>query len=370
MPVDIYIGGVEHATLHLLYARFMAKFLSRHKLWPSGKLHHGEPFKKLITQGMVHGKTYSDPHTSRFLKPSEVDASDAAQPRILATGEPATVSYEKMSKSKHNGVDPGDCITKYGADATRAHILFQAPITEVLDWDEDRIVGIHRWMNRVWRVVIQAKDIDIGFTPPTDMNSFSPEQRELWTLLQDTIQDITTSFDKTYSLNTVVSSLIKLTNALAGTSPSTVAPELYRAATCGLIKLMAPITPALAEECWATLHPKTQTEADSVFHETWPTPLILASSAETKVPCAVQIDGKVRFSMTIPQPPEDLVSSSSINEDGEKQTFQRNWVISNILHTEEGREWAAKVGKKLDLRNAARIIVANGGRIINFVFKQ
>ena len=147
LPVDIYIGGIEHAILHLLYARFVSKFLATTSLWPGGLSPHirGEPFKKLISQGMVHGKTFSDPHSGRFLRAHELDLNDLATPKILGTGETPKVSFEKMSKSKHNGVDPTTCIQTYGADVVRAHMLFQAPVTEILEWDELRIIGIQRW---------------------------------------------------------------------------------------------------------------------------------------------------------------------------------------------------------------------------------
>jgi leucyl-tRNA synthetase len=151
LPVDIYIGGIEHAILHLLYARFMSKFLASIALWPSGggAANHAEPFHRLITQGMVHGKTYSDPRTGRFLHPDEVDLRDPKAPTVTATGARPTISWEKMSKSKHNGVDPSTCIATYGADVTRAHMLFQAPVGQVLEWDDARIVGIQRWFGKL-----------------------------------------------------------------------------------------------------------------------------------------------------------------------------------------------------------------------------
>ncbi|CBX96909.1 hypothetical protein LEMA_P100400.1 [Plenodomus lingam JN3] len=118
MPVDLYVGGVEHAILHLLYARFISKFLATTSTWPQGKMVNGEPFLRLITQGMVHGETYTDPATGRFLRPDEVDLTNRSKPVIRATGLTPNKSYEKMSKSKYNGVDPGVTIAKYGADAT------------------------------------------------------------------------------------------------------------------------------------------------------------------------------------------------------------------------------------------------------------
>jgi len=165
LPVDIYIGGVEHAILHLLYARFISKFIARTGLWNSKNF--GEPFKKVLTQGMVHGKTYSDPSNGRFLKPEEVDLSVSSKPIVVATGEQANVSFEKMSKSKYNGVDPSECMSKYGADVTRAHILFQAPVNEVLEWHEEKISGITRWLRRVHEHIASLQDVWIGLNEIT-----------------------------------------------------------------------------------------------------------------------------------------------------------------------------------------------------------
>src|SRR5436305_883343 len=156
LPVDTYLGGVEHAILHLLYARFIYKFLTSEGIVPQEGDRHAvpaEPFRQLISQGMVRGKTFSDPSTGRFLRPDEVEGHDTAEPRIKSTGGTPAITWEKMSKSKYNGVDPLACMNKYGTDAVRAHILFAAPVTEVLDWDEEKIVGIQRWFHRIRRLV-------------------------------------------------------------------------------------------------------------------------------------------------------------------------------------------------------------------------
>ncbi|KAJ2790642.1 Leucyl-tRNA synthetase, mitochondrial, partial [Coemansia guatemalensis] len=176
MPVDIYIGGVEHAILHLLYARFICKFLWRTRAFglpdaqqvPAsdgagrkklaskglGRSYNGEPFKRLLTQGMVHGLTYRDPATGRFLRPNELEIdSSSSQLRITGTGQLPETSYEKMSKSKYNGVDPSETVRKYGADATRLHMLYLAPPQDVLEWDTQSIIGMQRWINRVGRLV-------------------------------------------------------------------------------------------------------------------------------------------------------------------------------------------------------------------------
>ncbi|CZT10191.1 related to leucine--tRNA ligase precursor, mitochondrial [Rhynchosporium agropyri] len=196
LPVDLYIGGVEHAILHLLYSRFIYKFFTTTRLWHKDSPQLGEPFKKFLAQGMVHGKTYSDPSTGRFLKPEEVDLTNPSKPIVVASNEVANVSFEKMSKSKYNGVDPGVCMAKYGADATRAHILFQAPVSEILEWDEEKISGVTRWLRRLHEMIVKSSwdeqcivfdpnnPIDEEFSPKlyflmTDKNSIGPES-EFW----------------------------------------------------------------------------------------------------------------------------------------------------------------------------------------------
>ncbi|KKY15955.1 putative leucyl-trna synthetase [Diplodia seriata] len=354
LPVDIYVGGVEHAILHLLYARFISKFLSTTKLWRSGggPDNKGEPFRNLITQGMVHGKTYTDPKTGRFLKPEEVDQSDPSKPIIKETGKPAGVSYEKMSKSKYNGVDPGECIAKYGADTTRAHMLFQAPVSEVLEWDESKITGIQRWLQRVWRVTNWAA------------NSKMPEHYynqklkdvviadDITLALHQTIKSVTTSLSSTYSLNTVVSDLTKLTNTLddlhaKGLMDDTLAVpgariyfnQAYHRGVKGLLTMLAPICPAFAEECWETLHRSTAAEqaawsSSLTSHDGTPAPAIptppptsipsifdapfpsysddlIAALSNRTLTTTVQINGKHAFTLTLPAPPDHLLAADA-----------------------------------------------------------
>ncbi|SLM36866.1 leucyl-trna synthetase [Lasallia pustulata] len=300
LPVDIYVGGVEHAILHLLYARFLSKFIATTTLWPSGggPRNNGEPFQKLISQGMVHGKTYSDPDTGRFLKPEEVDLTDSAKPRIAKTGEPPTISWEKMSKSKHNGVDPTICIQKYSADATRAHILFQAPVTEVLEWDESRIIGIQRWFSRIWRLVAAAQPPPT--IPPTPLCTLTPAESHLWALTHRTISSATIALTSSFSLNTLISSLMHLTNELSAAPPSATNPALLYHATSALLRMLAPVAPAVAEECWERLHAETGGKGKggvgSVLDEAFPVAdaaLERGQRGGTQT-CVVQEDGRFR----------------------------------------------------------------------------
>ena len=404
LPVDIYVGGVEHAILHLLYARFLSKFIATTPFWPSGggPKNNGEPFQKLISQGMVHGKTYSDPETGRFLKPEEVDLQDCTKPRVVKTGEPPNVSWEKMSKSKHNGVDPTVCIKKYGADATRAHILFQAPVTEVLEWDEERIVGIQRWFGRIWRLVKAAQqalpnantsqETSTGEPPPPSLPALptlTDAEAHIWAETQRTISSVTTSLTTTLTLNTLISDLMSLTNTLSSASSSTNPALLYHA-TSALLRMLAPVTPAVAEECWERLHTPRDPETDSqrrirsVLTESFPiTDGSLDVQQRRRQACAVQENGKFRFAVEIGVPPAwVLVSSHSdagngadVGErvgDGAEMALSKGerireleeWVLRQIGETEEGRTW---LGGKRAGRRWKRIVVVKGGRTVNFV---
>ena len=386
LPVDLYIGGVEHAILHLLYARFIYKFLmTSSSLVPSpsdveAETKVFEPFKRLITQGMVHGKTYSDPSTGRFLKPDEVDLSDPLKPRVVSTGEQANVSFEKMSKSKYNGVDPTDLIAQYGADATRAHMLFQAPVSEVLDWDEGKITGVTRWLSRVHDMVLKmcaAGEADAesapAFTTPKEYfegvaaksqagSKMSTEEQArwdanaaLWREVQRTITSVTSSYNKVYTVNTVVSDLMILTNAIAGSKADLL---IRREAVSALLRMLAPITPAFAEECWSVFS-SSQTP---IFHQkgssggaSFPVPdgteALLQPRKQT---CAVQVNGKLKCAVEIPQPPAGLTGNEL-----------RDWVVEEVLKTDEAKSRLSS--GNADVRAAKKVILVKGGKVLNFV---
>ncbi|KAJ3251187.1 hypothetical protein HK103_006585 [Boothiomyces macroporosus] len=149
LPVDIYVGGIEHSIMHLLYARFISKFLTDIKLIDIPK---GEPFKKLLTQGMVTGITFKCQNTHRYIPSNEIEYVDN-QPRAKSTSSPVKVTFEKMSKSKFNGVNPHEVIQQYGTDVTRLFILYKAPPQDELAWDATAIVGMQRFLNRVQDLV-------------------------------------------------------------------------------------------------------------------------------------------------------------------------------------------------------------------------
>lgn len=371
LPVDTYIGGVEHAILHLLYARFIYKFLASIDMLPQHSQGHqeiAEPFQRLITQGMVHGKTYVDPDSGRFLKPDEVELSNSSEPKVISSGKTALISYEKMSKSKHNGVDPTEFISKHGADATRAHILFQAPVAEVLHWDEAKIVGVTRWLNKLHDQVsgigeseaegkdertveeyLQSKYDKVDSMTAEELNIWDTEVA-LWRSVHETIASVQSSYEDIYSLNTVVSDLMSLTNLLIDSKDA--ASLVKRAAASVVIRLVAPITPAFAEECWNVLHAQSKSVFETAQFPTQDGSMWMLTPRNQE--CAVQINGKVRGVVQIPSPPVGLTGDAL-----------KDWVIQAIMRTEEG---STKFGQgPYDLSQTKRAIAVRGGKVINFV---
>ncbi|RMZ87159.1 hypothetical protein DV736_g5608, partial [Chaetothyriales sp. CBS 134916] len=386
LPVDTYIGGVEHAILHLLYARFIYRFMAEEGIVPvrpriaqdgisATSARDQEPFLQLIAQGMVHGKTYSDPETGRFLRPNEVKA-DGGKVLVAGTGQVANESWEKMSKSKHNGVDPVECIAKYGADATRAHILFAAPVSEILQWDEQKIIGIQRWFGRVQRVVDKASppasDHALTEVLPEEVVHFgrghmlvSSATAKLLLLTQDTVRGVTeTLSNNIYSLNTMVSDLIKLTNALddADLEQIQIKPSQFQLMAETLVKLLAPVAPAFAEECWEALG---RVGTSVLGMGMWPKPILapITESAlrgmNTEMKCAVQVNGKLRFTTTVSKINiKDEVKGSMGEEEREK-------LLEAILGTEEGRLWLTE-RNRWDERK--KVVVVKDGQLVNIVF--
>lgn len=296
MPVDQYIGGVEHAILHLLYSRFISKFLADAGWFEKGENWKGEPFKQLITQGMVHGKTFVNPKTGKFLKPDEYDLQADGNAILKETGAIANISFEKMSKSKYNGADPGECIVAHGADATRAHVLFQAPINDVLDWNEAKIVGIERWLKKVLKLSVDISS-ETKAVIVDEIDPVSNAELELHNELVKLEQSIDDSFVGELSFNTLISSYMKYNNALiAGFKDNEVRREYIAGKFVKMVKYMCPVTPSVCEEVWELFHEASTeseiTDVESILKADWP---IASELFQTKIDYKVMINGKMKF---------------------------------------------------------------------------
>ncbi|NES19164.1 MAG: leucine--tRNA ligase [Symploca sp. SIO3E6] len=283
LPVDQYVGGIEHAILHLLYSRFFTKVLR-----DRGLLNFDEPFQRLLTQGMVQGLTYLNPRTGKWIPSAQVDP---AAPKDPETGEALEVSYKTMSKSKYNGVAPKEVINKYGADTARMFILFKAPPEKDLEWDEADVEGQFRFLNRVWRLVTEFAAKNTKYSTVTPKKLSKPE-KDLRRAIHTAIKDVTEDLEGDYQFNTAVSELMKLSNAL--TDASCQDSPVYAAGIETLILLLAPFAPHIAEELWQEIG-----HTDSVHLQNWSQydPAALVADEITLV---IQVMGKTRGTIQVP----------------------------------------------------------------------
>ncbi|MEK9755285.1 MAG: class I tRNA ligase family protein, partial [Rhodospirillaceae bacterium] len=274
LPVDQYIGGIEHAVLHLLYSRFFTRALKR-----CGYLDLTEPFAGLLTQGMVCHATYRD-DAGKWLFPTDVVTGDGGALTHKTSGKAVTMGRsEKMSKSKKNVVDPEEIIGTYGADTARLFMLSDSPPDRDLDWTEAGVEGAWRYVNRLWRL---GQEIPAGDGADGDA--------ALTGLLHRTIAGVTGDLDK-FHFNKAVARIRELTNALE--KPVGVSGELYRQALRTAVLLVQPMMPHLAEEMWETLD-----QAGFAADQPWPVadPKHLVQDTVTM---AVQVNGKLRGTIDI-----------------------------------------------------------------------
>ncbi|BAZ22703.1 leucyl-tRNA synthetase [Kalymmatonema gypsitolerans NIES-4073] len=286
MAVDQYVGGIEHAILHLLYSRFFTKVLR-----DRGLLNFDEPFQRLLTQGMVQGLTYMNPNKSGKDKwvPSYL-VTNPDDPRDPQTGEVLQRLYATMSKSKGNGVAPEDVIKKYGVDTARMFILFKAPPEKDLEWDEADVEGQSRFLNRVWRLVT-----DFTNQPRVARNQqgqLSKAQKDLRRAVHIAIKEVTEDVEGEYQFNTAVSELMKLSNALAEASCKDSA--IYAEGIRTLVVLLAPLAPHIAEELWHQLG-----NSESVHKQGWPKYDESALVAD-EITLVIQVNGKKRADLQVP----------------------------------------------------------------------
>lgn len=294
-PVDQYIGGIEHAVMHLLYARFFHKALR-----DMGLVETNEPFKRLLTQGMVLGPSYYSQNERKFYFPKDVEIKDT-KAFSKSTGEELTVKVEKMSKSKNNGVDPEEIVKEYGADPARVFTLFAAPPEKELEWNVNGLAGAYRFINRLFLIISDSfeftdknagKEDNYGI----DLNKRNEKDEEIQKKLHQTVKKVTESIEDDFHFNTAIAAVMELLNDMTTykqevidkNDVSTESKKIWKEVLDKVILLIAPFAPHIADELWEIIGNKTFT-----FEEEWPT-FEEELTKEHKMNLVVQINGKIR----------------------------------------------------------------------------
>jgi leucyl-tRNA synthetase len=297
LPVDHYIGGIEHAILHLLYARFYTKLLR-----DEGLIACDEPFKNLLTQGMVVAETFYqlDEHGHKqYFNLTQIDVERDAKgkivgARLLEDGSPVTVgAVEKMSKSKNNGVDPQVLIDKYGADTVRLYTMFTSPPDQSLEWNDAGVEGASRFLKRLWRQV--HLHVEAGLPGEAfDAAVLTDGQKALRRQLHQALQKVTDDMARRHTFNTAIAANMELVNALSKFEDDSAEGRAVRQEVLEAIVLMlAPIVPHVAQALWNELG-----HGNDIVIAAWPK-VDESALKQDAIEMVVQVNGKLRGKLSV-----------------------------------------------------------------------
>ncbi|MBQ4829858.1 leucine--tRNA ligase [Alteromonas sp. MMG017] len=296
LPVDQYIGGIEHAILHLLYSRFFHKLLR-----DEGLVNSDEPFKRLLCQGMVLADSYYREDSAgkkTWYSPTEVSTEKDEKGRIVkawltADGEAVIHGgMTKMSKSKNNGIDPQEVIDLYGADTVRLFTMFAAPPEQTLEWVDSGVEGANRFLRRIWKLV--TEHVEKGAPVALDAKALNKNQQALRREVHKTIEKVSDDLGRRQTFNTAIAAIMELLNHLQK-APQEDAQDIaiMREAAESLVLLLNPITPHISHELWKVLG-----QTSDIDHAPWPEADKAALVEDEKL-IIVQVNGKVRAKMTV-----------------------------------------------------------------------
>ena len=343
-PVHQYIGGIEHAVMHLLYARFFHKSLR-----DLGYIDTNEPFKRLLTQGMVLGPSYYSQNERRYLFPREVEMKDG-KPVSKETGEELATKVEKMSKSKNNGVDPEEIVKEYGADSSRVFTLFAAPPEKELEWNMNGLAGAYRFINRLYLLISSTADFaDKNASKENNyginLDARSEKDKEIQKKLHQTVKKVTDSIEDDFHFNTAIAAIMELLNDMTTYKQNVIdkndisseSKKVWHEVLEKVILLITPFAPHVADELWSDLGNTTLT-----FEEEWPT-FDEKLTVENNFNLVLQVNGKVRDMI-----PAQIGISK---DDAEKLAFS-----------------SEKVQKFVDGKEVVKVIVVPN-KLVNIVVK-
>jgi leucyl-tRNA synthetase len=313
MPMDQYIGGIEHAILHLLYARFWTKVMR-----DMGLVKFDEPFTRLFTQGMLLAECFyrEDGGKRRWFYPSEVEVrhDDKGKPAgAVAHADGAPVmpgGIEKMSKSKNNVVEPGDIIRRFGADTARAYVMFAGPPIESAVWSDSGAEGVHRFLRRLWTFAVKHAEI-IGAGGKV-AGSLSAPARSVRREIHLSLRQACFDYER-LQYNTVVSAAMKMLNALEGVKLEAVGNAAVLRESMGiLLRTLYPTAPHISSVLWDELG--FESEHGGLLDAPWPEP-DPAALQQDEIELVVQVNGKLRGSIRVPAAADrDIIVTAALND--------------------------------------------------------
>lgn len=295
LPVDQYIGGIEHAILHLLYARFFHKLLR-----DTGLVDSDEPFKRLLCQGMVLADSYyreDEKGGKQWVSPLDVDIERDDKGAIAGAkhkqdGQPVAIGgMSKMSKSKNNGIDPQTMVERYGADTVRLFMMFAAPPEMTLEWSDSGVEGAQRFLRRLWKLTYDL----VNAGGACNGHSLNSDQKQLRRELHKTIAKVSDDMGRRQHFNTAIAAIMELLNHLQKAPLETEADrQILAEAIDAMVRMLAPITPHICEQLWQELG-----HEEPLAFAQWPSVDESALVEDEKL-IVVQINGKVRAKLTVP----------------------------------------------------------------------
>ncbi|MCG6966629.1 MAG: leucine--tRNA ligase [Chromatiaceae bacterium] len=322
LPVDQYVGGIEHAILHLLYARFFNKLLR-----DEGLVDCDEPFARLLTQGMVVAETYyrlNQDGSKEWFNPADVEVERDDKGRVTravlkSDGEPVIPGgVEKMSKSKNNGIDPQSLIDRYGADTVRLYTMFTAPPDQSLEWSDDGVEGAHRFLKRLWALGIRLAGLaDVA---PGNAADCADTRREVHGALHKALFD----YDR-QQYNTVVSACMTMVNALGRLDDSAAAAAMLREGIGIVLRLLSPIAPHLSHAMWRELG-----FGDDIQHAPWPVVDEAALKSDT-IEYVIQVNGKVRGKIQVAADAAQASIEQAARDNENARRFTEDLTVRKVI---------------------------------------
>jgi leucyl-tRNA synthetase len=330
LPVDQYIGGIEHAILHLLYARFWTKVMR-----DVGLVGFAEPFTNLLTQGMVLNHIFSYQPAEgrkRYFNPADVDTrreADGREVHEVTTPDLGRIVVQheglgKMSKSENNGVDPEGLVARFGADTARLFTMFASPPEQTLEWSDEGVQGAFRFIRRLWAAVYEH--VSQGPAPKLDVAALTPPQRDLRRAAHQALAKATDDIGRRRNFNTAIAAVMELLNAIgrfADTTPQGRAAR-HEALEIAVI-VLAPITPHVCHALWMELGHET-----ALIDERWPQP-DAAALVQDAIEIVVQVNGKLRGRVNVPANADDTAAREAALADEQVKKFVADKPVRKVI---------------------------------------